>query len=422
MKILDPETFRKNVCGKLNKVIRRKKLSFNFNSKWQTDVIYFDFAKASDSVNHDILLNKLKHSFNINGHLLRFIVNYLKGRKQRVIIDGEFSASADVDSGVPQGSILGPLLFVLFINDLQSVVSPGTHIALYADDTQVWRQIITESDCHILNQDICSLTEWAEANRMKFHPQKCKILSVGPKIFLDSLPFQRIYPYYMENMILDHVDYETDLGLIVNEKLNWSRYHNVILSKAITQFNLLRRTCHFVKNPVKKRTLYLTTVRSLFEHVSVIWSPTQENTLNKFEPIQKRCVKWILNEQFQSYSEIEYLKRLLDFDIMPLVHKFAFNDLKLFYKICKGLVPIVLPDYIVVRTNTRSSHFSALVYGLRSEDCCTTTVFSHSFFPRCISLWNALPVKTRSSKSLQEFLSNLKSHIWDNVKISIEGD
>ena len=122
-----------------------------------------------------------------------------------------------------------------------------------------------------LNKDIDSMNIWANANLMKFHPQKCKILCVTPKIFLDVLPFQRIYPYAMSDIILDQVDSETDLGLLITKKLNWSHHHNVVLSKAINQFNLLRRTCHFVKNPTKKRTLYLTIVRSLFEHASIIW-------------------------------------------------------------------------------------------------------------------------------------------------------
>ena len=156
-------------------------LAFSLNNSSMIDVVYFDFSKAFDSVNHDIILHKLKTQFNISGKLLRFITNYLKDRTQCVVISGTKSSLKPVLSGVPQGSILGPLLFVLFINDLSDGVSPNTKIALYADDTKIWKNIVNYDDHEALQKDVTSLLEWSNVNKMKFHPNKCKILSLNYK-------------------------------------------------------------------------------------------------------------------------------------------------------------------------------------------------------------------------------------------------
>ena len=123
-----------------------------------TDIIYFDFAKAFDTVSHDLILKKLKTQHNIDGTLLKFFTEYLRSRKQRVILDNVISESVDVLSGVPQGSILGPLLFVLFINDIYANIDNDSKIALFADDTKIWRDINSESDCETLQNDINTLS------------------------------------------------------------------------------------------------------------------------------------------------------------------------------------------------------------------------------------------------------------------------
>ena len=124
------------------------------NSSSRADIVFFDFMKAFHSVNHDIILSKLKYQYKIDGRLLKFLVNYLQGRSQRVVINESVSGNREVESGVPQGSIRGPLLFVLFINDMFSCVSSGTEIALYADDTKIWRKIESWDDHLALQEDI----------------------------------------------------------------------------------------------------------------------------------------------------------------------------------------------------------------------------------------------------------------------------
>ena len=152
-------------------------LTLTLNNKSKVDVIYFDFAKAFDSVSHDLILKKSKHEYKVDGLMVRFIKSYLQGRQQQVVIGGV--ASSQVKSGLPQGSILGTLLFVLFINGMFECVSQKTDIALYADDTKIWREIKISEDKFILQSDIDKLFEWSNRNKMKFHPSKSKVLSIS---------------------------------------------------------------------------------------------------------------------------------------------------------------------------------------------------------------------------------------------------
>ena len=152
--------FLRNKSCSTNMISLTESLSVSLLSKVPTDIIYFDFAKAFHSVCHDLILKKLKNQFGIDGRLLKFLKNYLQNCKQRVVLDNHISDTVDVLSGVPQGSIIGPLLFVLFINDIYKNLDKGANVALYADDTKMWRQIDSHRDCEILQKDITALNEW----------------------------------------------------------------------------------------------------------------------------------------------------------------------------------------------------------------------------------------------------------------------
>ena len=109
---------------------------------------------------------------------MKFFANYLQGRRQRVVLENAESECVDALSGVPQGSILGPLLCLLFINDICIGLNKDTNIGQYADDTKIWREIHTESDCVVLQNDIDTLFKWSIKNKMKFHPDKCKVIQI----------------------------------------------------------------------------------------------------------------------------------------------------------------------------------------------------------------------------------------------------
>ena len=141
---------------------------------------------------------------------------------------------------------------------------------------------------------------------MKFHPEKCAVISIFSNIkdllYLNPLPMSQ-YRYHLGNNILNYEECEKDLGIIVNSIFSWLDHQSLVTSKASQMLGLTKRTCHFLTNSNRKRTLYISLVGSQFEHCSAIWRPIKLTELQKFEAVQKNAIKWILNEEFLSYSD-----------------------------------------------------------------------------------------------------------------------
>ena len=145
-----------------------------------TDVIYFDYQKAFDTVPHERLLLKLGQ-YGLSDNVVNWIRAFLTDRKQRVCINGSYSDWVKVTSGIPQGSVLGPLLFVLYVNDIPSLLDGRSKILMFADDTKLYRQIRSEDDVKMLQEDIARLENWSMEWKLTFHPSKCKKMCIGAK-------------------------------------------------------------------------------------------------------------------------------------------------------------------------------------------------------------------------------------------------
>ena len=395
-------------------------LSVAMNNHSRIDAVYFDFAKAFDSVNHDLILHKLKYVFGVDGLLLQFMKDYLRDRKQQVVINSSKSDLLPVLSGVPQGSILGPLLFVLFIDDICDVVSKDTELALYADDTKIWREILSDNDQIILQNDVNKLFEWSVRNKMNFHPDKCKVLPITNKSMIHPLPLYEFW-YSLNGNPLDYVTNEKDLGVVITSKLSWSSQCDNLVNKANNQLALVRRSCYFILDYKQRRVLYLSLVRSIFEHCCQVWAPQSKKSLNSFDLLQKRAVKWILKEQHMSYSDTEFLNKQHKLDLLPMREKFIFSDLVLFYKIINDEVPIKLPKYVSriepqnIKRVTRSN--KAMADGIdKSKYRCNiipkVKSFQDSYFYRTVHNWNDLPLVLRELTDIESFKKLLKEHLW----------
>ena len=401
-------------------------LALSLENSTCTDIVYFDFAKAFDSVNHDLILHKLKNNFHIDGRLLKFIANYLRDRKQQVLVASKLSTAKPVRSGVPQGSILGPLLFVLFINDLYEGISVGTEVSLYADDTKIYRPIHTGADNIALQKDIDYLHDWSLRNLMRFHPSKCKVLQVTGRIrapLLSALPFYS-FVYYLGGESLDYVDVEKDLGVMVTSSLGWKDQCDKVYSKANQNLGLSRRSCHFLVDMNRKRVIYLTLVRSQFEHCSIIWRPTTKSLTKKFEDLQKRALKWILAEEYTSYiSHSHYILKCRQVNIMPMSDRFDFLDLLFFFKVVKGRIGVELPSYITLYTGNsrlRSSHMDHLCYVSSTTARSDNSPLSRSFFYRTAPMWNRLPIEIRECSDMFIFKKWLSLHMWERIMSTVD--
>ena len=283
----------------------------------QVDVLYLDFSKAFDSVDHAILLQKLQ-LHDINGSLLRWFDSYLNDRQQRVVIEGAASSWSPVSSGVPQGSILGPLLFVIFINDLPDNLSSSTNSSLYADDSKLYSKIRSVDNCQSLQEDLTMLENWCTNSRMNFNAGKCKVLTVTRK----RKPIN--FPYRVRGNELSSCKAEKDLGLLVSSDLKWGPHILKTVAKANKMLGLLKRSCFEITNTQVRRTLYLTLVRSQLTYGCEVWCPSSRQLSLKIEGVQRRATLWIL---MKNRGELSYVKRLRKLNLIPLVYDREQKDL-----------------------------------------------------------------------------------------------
>jgi hypothetical protein len=198
----------------------------------QTDIVIMDFSKAFDKVPHSRLLQKLDH-YGIRGNTLNWVRSFLTGRQQRVVVDGESSTYVPVESGVPQGTVLGPTLFLLFINDLpESTLSP---VRMFADDCIVYRSISSQADVKTLQADLDHLHSWETDWQMEFNPDKCKVMHItrSRKPFLQD--------YTLAGTTLECVDTSTYLGVDLSTQLDWDPHINKIINKSNRTLDFIKR-------------------------------------------------------------------------------------------------------------------------------------------------------------------------------------
>ncbi len=223
-------------------------------------MIYLDFSKAFDSVPHDKLIVKLQQ-FGITGPLLDWYSDYLSGWKQRVVVDGVSSSYLDVTSGVPQGSIVGPLLFLVFGNDLPDAVEQSK-IPMFADDSKCFRVIETPYDTELFQSDLHSLCNWFSTSDLKFNLKKCTGIRFSRERLIESPE------YSLNHQQITLTSSQKDICIIITNNLKWSTHISNIVSKANQMLGFLRRNCTHLTDTKCRRLLYLA-----LSYGSELWAP-----------------------------------------------------------------------------------------------------------------------------------------------------
>ena len=347
----------------------------NFRS--QTDVILLDFSKAFDTVPHERLLVKLDF-YGIRGKMLNWIRAFLTNRKQKVSVNGVLSSSRPVVSGVPQGSVLGPVLFLLFINDISNSIR--SNLRLFADDCVLYKEVATQQDCQVLQQDLHLLSHWSKTWQLSFNVSKCYHLGITRK----KIPIE--FNYSLDGKFIARASSTTYLGIFITNNLSWNEHCDNICKKANSTLGLLRRILSGCA-PQVKNTAYCTLVRPKLEYASSVWNPHTKSNVDKIEMVQRRAARFVCHD-YSRYSHVSTLINALGWE--SLEQRRLNNQVCMFYKIYSGLVGITLPAEInPVSRVSRYPNCAPFQQLITLND-----TYKYSFYPRTIRTWNNIPLPT----------------------------
>lgn len=274
---------------------------------YQVDVVYTDFSKAFDKINHKLLITKLRE-IGIHGSLLRWIESYIRNRSQAVCLKGYSSSYLPVPSGVPQGSHLGPVLFSLYVNDICKAIRTPDYL-LYADDTKLFRVISCPEDCHKLQLDLNSLTDYCKSNQLFLNVDKCHLMTYTRR----TNPIS--YNYHLNGMLLKKVNTTRDLGIIMDDHVSFNLHIDSIIKRTFRSLGFINRITQPFRHTSTLRILYFSYVRSVLDFGSAIWNPCYKVHIDRIEKIQKKFIN-ILNYRFRIHTSYDH--SLTHFNLLSL--------------------------------------------------------------------------------------------------------
>ena len=369
--------------------------SFDTNPTLEVRGLFLDISKAFDKVWHEGIIFKLK-SNGVEGKILNLLKSFLDKREQRVVLNGECSTWSNIKAGVPQGSILGPLLFLIYINDISQNLE--SNVKLFADDTSLFSTVYDPNiSAQTLNRDLEKIQQWAYQWKMSFNPDPSK---QAHEVIFSKKHSKSNHPYlfFNQQQVLK-VSNQKHLGMILDEKLNFNHHIKIITDKVNKSINILRKLRYYVPRQ-SLITMYKSFIRPHLEYGDVIYDqPNNEAFSAKIESIQYNAALAITGSIRGSSKE----KLYKELGIESLSSRRWFRRLCLFYKIVKTKSPSYLYDIIPKphhNINTRIQHHIPQFF-------CRTNAFSNSFFPSSIKNWNETDYIITQSKSFTSFRNSL---------------
>ena len=357
-------------------------------------VVFCDISKAFDRVWHEGLLLKLEAA-GISGNLLLWFRSYLTDRKQRVVLPGAESEWTYIRAGVPQGSILGPLLFLLFINDIVDEI--GCHIRLFADDTSLYITVENpDMAAELLNIDLDKIMKWAKKWLVLFNPVETESFLASRKLIKPLHP-----PLFMEGSQIMEVESHKHLGIFFSHDCTWHKHINYIKEKAWKRVNAMRKL-KFEFDRKSLQIIYFSFIRPILEYGDSIWDNCTQYEKSELDKIQNEaarivtgCTKLVSIRNLNDETKWETLEE------RRKKHK-----LTLFYKMTHNLTPSFLSSLVPQPVHAASS------YNLRNSNDiqnipARSNYYHNSFLPSTVREWNNLPLDTRNSESLNSFKRKL---------------
>ena len=351
------------------------------------DVLYLDYRKAFDSVPHKRLLEKLK-IYGVQGKLLTWIQSFLAARLMRVGIRGSFSDWIKVLSGVPQGSVLGPLLFLLFVNDLPDWIKNS--MRMFADDVKIWNVISSTTDSKSLQEDLNSLTRWSSKWLLKLNPSKCKVMHIGHSSGT---------VYYMNDdsgnsTIIQQIAEEKDLGVHLTDDLKPSTQCVRSAAKARSVMGMVKRNFRRLDQQ-DFLLIYKTYIRPRMEYCVQAWSPHLKKDIECLEKVQRAATKMV-----HGLRHLPYEDRLVHLGLTTLEERRTRGDLIEAYKIITGKEAVDREHFF---------QLSSCEYNLRghsmklSKQRPSIDVRKFFFRQRVVNEWNLLPQEVVDATSVNQF-------------------
>jgi len=353
------------------------------------DVIYLDFAKAFDKVPYRRLFSKLR-SHGIGGKVAEWIEAWLTNRKQKVGLNKKYSDWSNVVSGVPQGSVLGPLLFLIYINDLdEGIVSK---LGKFADDTKLARSVSNNSDVELLREDLRKIFQWSVDWQMLFNVDKCTVMHLGSK--------NRQCEYKMGNQTLKITTQEKDLGVIIDSNGKSTTQCITTVKKANVLLGMIKRNIHFKSKEVIVR-LYKALVRPKLEYCIQAWCPYLKKDIDILERVQKRATKMI-----EGYKNLSYEDRLTKTGLITLEKRHARGDLIQVFKIIKGIDKVDYRNFFDIMEAdrslmTRGHNLRIIKVGCRHD------IRKYFFSQRVVNDWNGLTQFVVDADTVNTFKNRL---------------